>query len=149
MADKGVEVCIDNSFALFVKSLVHPAKVRDIPFFRRSEATVDKGLLHVQNTSDPQFKGKSLQNSFHHSGADPLREPAMTGLVRRITVGNVGPGSAYAQHSQNSVQNAASILLGSSACIRARCRFRNKVVQDFPLCVGEVSPVCNQHRICS
>jgi len=82
VADKGVEVCIDNSFALFVKSLVHPAKVRDIPFFRRSEATVDKGLLHVQNTSDPQFKGKSLQNSFHHSGADPLREPAMTGRER-------------------------------------------------------------------
>ena len=53
---------------------------------------VDEGFLHIQNTSDLQFEGKSFQNSFHHSGADPLLKAAMAGLVRRITV--VGPRSA-------------------------------------------------------
>ena len=43
-------------------------------------------------------EGKSFQDSFHHSGADPLLEAAMAGLVGRITVGNVGPRSARPQY---------------------------------------------------
>jgi len=34
------------------------------PFFRRSETTVDEGFLYAQNTTDPQFEGKSFQISF-------------------------------------------------------------------------------------
>ena len=64
---------------------------------------------------------------------------AMAGLVRRITVGNVGPRSAGPQCPQNAVQNGASILPRSSTSIFARYRFRNEAFERCPLSVGQVS----------
>jgi len=67
-------------------------------------------------------------------------------LVRRITIGNICPGSSGTKHPQNSVQNTAPILPWSSSPITTSCWFGNKLVQDFPLCVGDVSGNCGKHR---
>jgi hypothetical protein len=66
-------------------------------------------------------------------------------LVGRITLGNIGPRSAGAQHPQNAVQHSATIFPRSPSSISAMFRFRNKVVQRFPLQVREVSGIRERH----
>jgi len=54
--------------------------------------------------------------------------------------------SARRHYGQAHIQDGTSILPWSSPSIFARRWFRNKVVQDFPLCVGKVSGFCDRHR---
>jgi hypothetical protein len=96
-------------------------------------------FTYIQSTADFEIQGESFQNSSHHSRADPLLKSSMASLVRRITLGNVCPRSACAQHPQNAVQDGPPILPRSSSPISATCRFWNKLVQNVLLCIGQVS----------
>ena len=48
-------------------------------------------------------EGEGLEKSLHYAAANPLLKTAMTGLIRRIAVRNIGPRSTSPQHPQNSV----------------------------------------------
>jgi hypothetical protein len=67
---------------------------------------------NIQSTSGSEIEGKSFENSLHHSGANPLLKAPMTSLVRRITVGDIGPWSTRAQHP-HTVQDGAPALPGT------------------------------------
>ena len=61
-----------------------------------SRNPIDEGPFYVDQAVDLELCSKSLQNSSHHSGLDPLLESAMAGLVRRISIRKFNPGSTRA-----------------------------------------------------
>ena len=78
-----------------------------------------------------------MQKSSQGAIALPLLEATMAGLVRRVAVGQIVPGSPGAEDLENPVQHRAGILPRSPAGIGASLRFQQRP-QDSPLGIGEV-----------
>jgi hypothetical protein len=66
------------------------------PPFCRSETAVDEGFFQIESTTAAQVFGQRLQHTAHDTGANPLLETAVAGLVRRIPLGQIGPRCAGA-----------------------------------------------------
>ena len=85
----------------------------------------------------PKVFGQPLQEPSEGAVALPLLKATMTGLVGWISVGQVVPGSARAQHPKNSVQHGPRITPRPSSAgfgwLRLQQRFQNR-----PLGIGEV-----------
>ena len=80
-------VCHSHDFR-FLTSLCFP----DLgALFSMCETPIDEGLFYVDQAVDFELCSKSLQNSSHHSGLDPLLESAMAGLVRRTSIRKCNP----------------------------------------------------------
>jgi len=69
---------------------------RRAPLFRRSKAAVDEGFFQIESTTAAQVLRQSFQHTAHDTGANPLLESAVAGLVRRIPVGQIRPRCAGA-----------------------------------------------------
>jgi len=57
----------------------------------------------------------------------------MTGLVRRIALGQVFPGSARAQNPEYAVEHIARIAPRTTSAIVAYLRLRQQWLNDLPL----------------
>jgi hypothetical protein len=69
----------------------------------------------------------------------------MTGLIGRITVGNICPRSTRAQYPQNPIQDGTPILPWTTPTDTEWRWLRNEAIEDLPLCVGEVSDANTPH----
>jgi hypothetical protein len=53
-------------------------------------------FFQIESTTAAQVFGQSLQNTAHDTGANPLLETAVAGLVGGIPFGQIGPRCAAA-----------------------------------------------------
>jgi len=84
---------------------------------------------------------QGLQDVPQCAGADPGLEAAMTGLIRRIAVGEILPRRASPEDPEDPVQHVAGIAPWSPASIAAQTRLRQERRQDGPLRVCEIHAV--------
>jgi len=79
------------------------------PFFRAAEGGVDEGFVQIERSSGQQVFGQSTQNPLQTTFPNPLLEPAMASLVRRIFARQILPTRPRAQNPQYSVQHLPRI----------------------------------------
>jgi len=73
------------------------------PFFCRYEAAVYEGLSNVDFTAFIQVFDQLLGNAPENALPDPLLEPPVAGLVRRIPLGQILPGCPGAQYPKDTI----------------------------------------------
>ena len=82
-----------------------------------------------------------MQDALERAVIDPALEAAMTGLIRRIAIGQILPGRAGPQHPENPVQHVPRIAPRPAAAIAPQAGFRHEWREDRPLRVREVHAV--------
>jgi hypothetical protein len=85
--------------------------------------------------------GQGLQDAPQRAGADPRLKAAMTGLIRRIAIGEILPRCAGTKDPENPVQHVSGIAPRPPASIAAQTGLRQERRQDGPLRVSEVHAV--------
>lgn len=103
--------------------------------------------MEVESAADVKVFGQRFQDAMQHTGAHPLLEATMTGLVGRVPFGQVGPRSTGTQDIQNPVEHFAAAFPGPSAAILAALGFRNQGIKQCPLSVSQVSGVVGRHLL--
>jgi hypothetical protein len=66
---------------------------------------------------------------------DPLLEAPMTGLVRRIAIGQVLPACAGAQNPEHTIQDLACWLPRATGAARRKLFLWNQRLKDCPLLI--------------
>lgn len=95
--------------------------------------------MEVESAADMQVFRQRLQHASHHTGAHPLLEATMTGLVGRMALRQIRPGSAGTQDIQHAVQHIPARTPWTATTIRSPFRFRDELIQNVPLGVGEIT----------
>ena len=111
------------------------------PFFGAGKGAVDEGLAEVQAPARVEIGGQGFQHATQHAVAHPALEPAMTGLIRRIPIGQVLPGAPVRKDPQDAIQDVARIAPGPTPPIAPQPRFRQQRCEDGPLRVSQVHAV--------
>ena len=83
-----------------------------------------------------QIRGECLEDAPEDPVAHPALKAAMTGLIRRIPIGQVLPRRAGPQDPQDAVQHVAWIAPGAAASIATHARLRQERGQNGPLRIG-------------
>jgi hypothetical protein len=99
----------------------------------------------MKSAAGAQVFGQGFQRAAHDTRANPLLKPAMAGLIRRITLGQISPGSARTQNVQNPIEHGSPVLPGTASAIFPAFRLRNQWVEQSPLLVSQVSGVVGGH----
>jgi hypothetical protein len=110
------------------------------------EAAIDESFADIQPTLNPQTFCQCFEHTSHDAGAHPLLESAMTSLIRRVSLRQVGPGCAGTQYPKYTVENTTSVFPRSASPISAARWLGNERVERTPLCVGQVPGVGERHR---
>ncbi len=108
-------------------------------FLRGGEGSVNEGLPKIQIALKPQIRRQRFEGVFHDAGANPPLEATVAGLVGRIAVGEVCPRGARSQHPQDAVQDRSAVFPWAAATIFSPYRLRDKLVENGPLGIGQVS----------
>ena len=83
-----------------------------------------------------QIRGESLEDATQGPFAHPALKATMTGLIRRIAIGQVLPRRPGAQDPEDAVQHVAWIAPGAASSIATHARLREERCQNGPLRVG-------------
>ncbi len=85
--------------------------------------------------------GQGMQNGLESSVPTPLLKSSVAGLVGRISVQQVFPGSSRAEYPQDPIEHVAGISPGPSPPIRSALWLRKKRLDELPLFFGEVHAI--------
>ena len=88
-----------------------------------------------------EIRGERLEHALERAPLDPGLEPPVTGLIRRIAVGEILPRRAGAEDPQDPVEHVPRIAPRSPALVAAQAWFRQEWREDRPLRVGQVHAV--------
>jgi hypothetical protein len=123
-----------------------PSSARDLPgsfrllldsqdncFFRHHEGTVDKAFGEIESAPLFQVLAQDFKYLFEGGVLDPALEAAMTGLVRRIPLGQIRPLCPGPQDPQNAIQHLTAAAPGASTSVRAPWQLANERLYNVPL----------------
>ena len=88
-----------------------------------------------------EIGGQRLEDTPQRASLDPRLKAAMTGLIRRIALGEILPRRAGTEDPQNAVQHVAGIAPRPPAAIATQAGLRQERRQDGPLRVRQVHTV--------
>jgi len=103
------------------------------------EAAVDKALVQIEIGLVPQLPRQGLERLLQHAGLDPVLEPSVAGLVRRVSIGQILPAGAGAQNPQHAIHDRPR--LGQRPAFAAPLRRLGKQRLDqLPLRIRQLVP---------
>ncbi len=111
---------------------------RIAPFFGDHEGAIDETLGQIQPAPIADVDDQCFQDALHHPRANPLLEATVTGLIRRVSSGQIAPRSSGAQHPENPIQDFPGIPPWPTAPIGSARRFGDQRLENFPLFVRQV-----------
>jgi hypothetical protein len=88
-----------------------------------------------------EIDGQGFQHAPQRARADPRLKAAMTGLIRRVAIGQILPRCAGPEDPEDPIQHVAGIAPRPPASIAAQTGLRQERRQDGPLRVSEVHAV--------
>jgi len=87
---------------------------------------------------------QQTQRLFELPGAYPLLKAAMTGLERRILLGQLAPLCPGTEHPKNAIQHGTGLVLRTTAVILATSRTKYRLHQH-PLFFGQLPTSSHPH----
>jgi hypothetical protein len=81
------------------------------------EASVDERFLKIQIPLVVERLRENFEDAPQQAGADPVLKSPVAGLVRRIAVWQVGPGSASPQDPENAIEHRAVLPPGAPSTV--------------------------------
>jgi hypothetical protein len=101
---------------------------------------VDEGLRQVYFSSLTQIFRERAQQTLEHAVLDPLLEPSVAGLIRRVASRHVCPWRSRPQHPHHTVEDRAGCFVRTPARGPRRSTLFGRQVRfdDLPLLVGEI-----------
>jgi hypothetical protein len=88
-----------------------------------------------------EIDGQGFEDAPQRPGLDPCLKATMTGLIRRITIGEILPRRAGPEDPEDPIQHVAGIAPRPPAPIAAQTGLRQERRQDGPLRVSKVHAV--------
>jgi hypothetical protein len=116
------------------------------PFFGHNECSVYVTLREVYLPTLLEVFGQSFEHFAQNPLLDPLLKATVAGLVGRVAIWEVLPGSPGAQYPEDAVQDIAWVSPGPAPPIFSSRWLWDKRLQYFPLLVCEVHSLhCFSH----
>ena len=85
-----------------------------------------------------EIAGQRMQHALERAVIDPALKPTMTGLIRRIPVGQILPRGARPEDPEDAIEHVARIAPRATATVAAHPRLGQERRENRPLGVGEV-----------
>ena len=78
-----------------------------------------------------------MQNLLKRPVTAPLLKSSVTGLVWRVSIRKISPGSSRAENPQDAIEYVARITPWPSSAVRSLLGLRKKRLDELPLFFGE------------
>jgi hypothetical protein len=107
------------------------------PLFRTAEGGIDERLLQIEGPAEEQVFGQGAQNALQTAFPDPLLEPAMARLVRRVLARQVPPARPGTQYPEHAVEHRAGFAPRPTASVGSSL-LAQQWPDRFPLRIAQV-----------